>query len=239
MNRTLGIATGAVLTLILGVVLGIAVFGRPGGPSKLAILFPTTQLTVDSTIAPEVPEDPVTPEADPVTPTTDSVLPTPPTATPTPTAKPSTSSPVAAIVGTDDQGKPVPRVVADTVARLKPWAFAGDSSGWVVAAAGDYDPAAALSTVIVQVAETGDSPEQVLLFHGTRYLGRGTSRAVVFAEVNSTDPPAGTVGVQYRWDRVGPVSQQTFASEQSISVRWNGSRAVMEQTLSDAAYAPN
>jgi len=245
MNRTLGITIGTVLTLILGVVVGVALFDRPGRPSNASTPSSTSQLTFDSTTpltfdsttSPEVPAGPVTPAVDPVTPRTDSRRPTQaPPYTRTPTAEPSTTRPVGAPVGKDAKGNPVPRLVADTVAKLTPYTFGGQSSGWLVVDAGHYDPAAALSAVIVQVAETGDSPEQVLLFHGTRYLGRGTSRPVVFAEVTSTDPPAGSVGVRYRWDHVGPVSDLVFANGQSIGFCWNGSRAVMEQTLSDAAY---
>ena len=129
---------------------------------------------------------------------------------------------------------PVPAPVTKAIASLA--ARTGNDS-WVPLDVSTFDPAAVLSAVTVTSSATGVGQVQVLLFHDGRYLGRGTSRSVVFAEVDTDDGgPADSVGVFYRWAPEVPMSSGVFDHEQFVAFRWNGTKAVMEDKLPDAAY---
>ena len=100
-----------------------------------------------------------------------------------------------------------------------------------------FDPDAAISAVTVTAGATGVGQVQVLLFHRSTYLGRGTTRPVVSALVDTDDgAPADTVGVDYQWDPQIPSSSGIFGSERFVAFHWDGSRAVMQGELPDAAY---
>lgn len=100
-----------------------------------------------------------------------------------------------------------------------------------------FDPAAELSAVTVTAGATGVGQVQVLLFHRSTYLGRGTSRPVVSALVDTDDgAPEATVGVDYQWDPQVPYSSGVFGHEQFVAFHWNGTKVVMEGNLPDAAF---
>jgi LppP/LprE lipoprotein len=85
--------------------------------------------------------------------------------------------------------------------------------------AGNYDPCADLSTILLGIEKgTGSSPVQALMFHRGAYLGPATWKAYVFTSLNaerSTDgmvvldyktpgecnacPPAVVTSVRYQW----------------------------------------
>ena len=92
--------------------------------------------------------------------------------------------------------------------------------------AGDYDPCADLSTILVTVqGGTGSSPVQALMFHRGTYLGTGTLKAYGFTSLNSAASTNDTVVLSYR------TGQSCTACNDGtvINVRfhWDGSKVQM------------
>lgn len=233
--KPVAVALGAVLTTVLGVLIAVQLFSVPhpsgtattGSPvtaspsdEPLGLPSPVTVTPfadADSPAAPEEPSgDPSTRAADPDPPPA-SLLPLP--------AAPDSDAP------TDTA---VPRQVAAAIATLR--AKTHDNN-WGPLDVSTFDPAASLSAVTVTAGATGVGQVQVLLFHRATYLGRGTLRPVVSAQVDTDDGgPPDSVGVFYHWDPKVPYSSGEFGSEQFIGFTWNGKRAVMNGSLPDAAF---
>lgn len=79
--------------------------------------------------------------------------------------------------------------------------------------AGNYDPCATLSTVIISIeGATGSSPEQAMLFHKGEYVGTGTAKAYAFTSLNREQTADDTVALDYKDGRntctacAGPVT---------------------------------
>jgi hypothetical protein len=68
-----------------------------------------------------------------------------------------------------------------------------------VPVAGNYDPCAELSAILVSVVGgTGSSPTQALLFHRGRYVGPATPRPYAFTALDAAASTGDTVVLTYR-----------------------------------------
>lgn len=233
------VAAGAVLTVVLGVVIALQLFGGQVGGRQTASSTPDLPSASSTYEPPGAVFDTASPpeQAQP----TDEALPTAevsPTdevpATDQASAPDQTLGAEQTPTSTQNPDGPAPAPVAAAIEKLKK---STKNPYWVPLDVSTFDPTADISAVTVTASATGVGQVQVLLFHKSRYLGRGTLRAVVSAVVDTNDgaPPA-TVGVNYQWDPQVPYSSGIFGSEKFIAFHWNGSRAVMEGDLPDAAF---
>lgn len=197
----MAVALGAVLTTVLGVLIAVQLFGVPDGsgtattgspvaasPSDqlLGVPSPVTATPFAQHDPPSVPPEP---SGDPSTTGAD---PDPPPASTFPSAV------------TPDPDTAVPPQVAAAIATLRAKTHDND---WGPLDVSTFNPGASLSAVTVTAGATGVGQVQVLLFHRDTYLGRGTLRPVVSAQVDTDDGgPPDSVGVFYHWDPKVPYS---------------------------------
>lgn len=236
--KVAGLAVGATLTVVLGVLLAVQLFVvRPVAGSGGAVVSRATT-TIPAT-------DTTTPDPGPGGGVDGSAAaqPDPGALTPggvdtsVPSGPAETISPTGGVATPTGDVKPDAEVPAAVTAALRSLRTRTHDEDWGPLDVSTFDPSASLSAVTVTAGATGVGQVQVLMFHGTTYLGRGTSRPVVSAVVDTDDgAPADTIGVNYQWDPQVPFSNGVFGSEQFITFHWDGTRAVMQGTLPAAAF---
>lgn len=92
--------------------------------------------------------------------------------------------------------------------------------------AGNYEPCADLSTILVTVqGGTGSSPVQALMFHRGVYLGTGTLKAYGFTSLNSAASTNDTVVLSYRTGQSCTACNDGTVT--NVRFHWDGTKVQM------------